>query len=51
MSNMLRTFKRSILHARLEKAGMGNLNKPRKDRHGLKIPSKFAEYWRKATQA
>ena len=29
MANMLRTFKRSILHARLEKAGMGNLNKPK----------------------
>ena len=43
----MRKLRRSIAHAKMRKAGIEHINKPRRDFNGKKLSSIFAENWRK----
>lgn len=43
----MRKYLRSIARAKMERAGVVHINKPRRDIRGFKADSYFAENWRK----
>ena len=45
----MRKLLRSIAHANMQKEGVGQINKPKKDLRGRKESSYFAKNWRKYT--
>lgn len=45
--NTMRKYLRAIARAKMERAGVVHINKPRRDIRGYKTDSYFAENWRK----